>query len=151
MKKIFLALTLTLTLHTAGAARISIYSTTVDWEGVTGLRLKQYDVQYFRGSKIGNIGWELYYLDQFPCVGQPESTRVWVSPSKILAQDKNIRQRINCLYAPETFTYAMREAGSEAFQNKTTHIMTCRPETSGTVIKVNLDECEVGKKWTEIR
>jgi hypothetical protein len=135
----------------AYANRPAIYSTTVDWEGVTGLRLRQYSVQYFRGATIGNTGWELYFLDQFPCTGQPESTRVWISPSKIHAQDTNARQTINCLHAPETFTYAMRIAKQGEAQGKTTNVLTCRPEVVGTTIKVNLDECVIGKKWTELR
>ena len=48
-------------------ARVSIFSTTVDWEGVTGLSLHQYT------GKIQGIdkdfvkqGLVLYYLDMFP-------------------------------------------------------------------------------------
>ena len=148
MKKILISLiTCHLSLSAFAAPRASVYTTTVDWEAVTGLRLRQYTIQYFRSSTIGNTGWELYFLDQFPCTGQPESARVWISPSK----DNKARQQVNCLHAPDVFTYAMREAKENASQGKTTNVLTCRPEVSGTNITINLDECVVGKKWTELR
>ena len=54
--------------------RVSIFSTSTDWEAVTGLTLNEY-----RGTVIGDAnlikrGLVLYYLDGFPCYGLGSAT-----------------------------------------------------------------------------
>ena len=62
--------------------RVSVFSTTVDWEAVTGLSLRQY-TGTVRGvdKKFVKEGLVLYYLDSFPCYGEADSVRVWLSPN----------------------------------------------------------------------
>ena len=64
------------------AARVALFSTTVDWEAVTGLHLNQY-IGKIKGvdKALVKQGLVLYYLDAFPCYGEAGNVRVWLSPN----------------------------------------------------------------------
>ncbi|MDR0803687.1 MAG: hypothetical protein LBO08_01170 [Rickettsiales bacterium] len=125
------------------APRPSIFSTSSDWERVSGLHLREYQIPVKRGGQnIGKLGWELYYLDGFPCYGQSEDVRAWIDPVK----DRDAYFRIVCLAKPTEIKLAWREAGSETYQNTTTGILTCK---IGRDMIVNLSNCERGPDWDE--
>ncbi|MCL1902068.1 MAG: hypothetical protein FWG18_00380 [Alphaproteobacteria bacterium] len=127
----------------------SIFSTSIDWEAVTGLRLREFQIQFGRDRSVTNVGLELYFLDGFPCYGQTESGRLWVSPSNHFDWDTNriAMGRITCLTAPKTIQFAYREATRNATQARTTGIMICDTTSSGTKIQVKLNECKIGPDW----
>ena len=61
----------------APAPRISIFSTSTDWQAITGLLLNEYRGTFKPDSKlIGNKGLVLYYLDGFPCYGLGDGVRI---------------------------------------------------------------------------
>jgi hypothetical protein len=126
-----------------------IFSTSSDWESVTGLRFAQYDMEFIRDDSIGKIGMELYALDGFPCFVQAQEARQWISPSKISAADTKAKMRITCVQKPSEVKFAWREAGRDAFQDTTTGIMTCYPNASGRKLTVRLPDCIKGKNWNE--
>ncbi len=94
---------------------VSVFSTSSDWEAVTGLRLTEYHITVSGAS----IGTELYYLDGFPCYAQSEQVRTWVD-----RREKG-RFLLVCLYQPTVVQLAWREAGKEDYQNVTRGIMEC--------------------------
>ena len=131
--------------------RPSIFSTSTDWEAVTGLRLSEYIVRFGRNRTIGNIGLELYFLDGFPCYAQSESARSWVSPTTAYAIDQNTFMRIVCLAQPLTVQLAFREATSGASQGRTTGMLTCPAEKSGRDVVVDLTTCERLDSWNDFK
>ncbi|MCL1891931.1 MAG: hypothetical protein FWF97_01385 [Alphaproteobacteria bacterium] len=126
-----------------------IFTTSSDWESITGLRFAQYDIEFVRDRTIGNIGWEIYMLDGFPCFGQAEDVRQWISPSNISATDSNARMRITCIQQPTELLFAWREASRHSFQARTTGILICNPTGKGRRITVKLQDCVQGKNWNE--
>lgn len=129
------------------APRVSIFSTTVDWEAITGLRLNQYTGKITGTNKsLVKQGLVLYYLDSFPCYGQADSVRVWLSPNGKMSGDL----RITCISKPEKISFAWRNAEEDAIDSKTTGIMTC-PVEGNRSFTINISECEIGKKWTEYK
>lgn len=151
MKRIFFisAIFLTLLVPVYAAPPVSIFSTSTDWESVTGLRYSQYDISFARDKSIGNNGIELYFLDSFPCIGQAQTARVWVSPSKFLEEDKKAIMNISCVQRPTQVQFAWREASQYDSQNRTTGIMTCQITGNGREIKIILNNCAKGKNWNE--
>jgi hypothetical protein len=126
--------------------RVSIFSTSTDWEAVTGLRLSEFRIKFLPDSKIIKNGLELYYLDGFPCYGQPDRTQIWLG-----ANGKTDRDMIiTCLYVPKTITLAWRLAPRDALQNTTTGMMEC-PISDGSELIIDLSECTKGKDWKEFR
>ncbi len=124
--------------------RTNIFSTSTDWEPVTGLRLRQYDIDFRRDEKlIGHPGMQIYYLDGFPCYGQPDKTEMWFGPAN--ADRNNIR--IVCLYLPEQLHFGWRVAERNSLQDATTGILTC-PLSRDAI--VDMAECVKGKDWKEI-
>ena len=125
--------------------RVSIFSTTVDWEAVTGLRLNQYV------GKIGGInrdlvrqGLVLYYLDSFPCYGEASNVRVWLSPDGKPDQDL----RLVCIYKPDTISFAWRNATAEATEARTTGMLTC-PIDGDRYFTIDISKCSVGEDWKD--
>ena len=127
--------------------RVSVFSTTVDWAAVTGLTLNQYTGKVMGTDKsLVKNGLVLYYLDSFPCYGEADSVRVWLSPNGKMVGNL----RIVCLYKPETISFAWRNADEEATQARTTGILTC-PIKGNRNFTIDISQCERGKDWTEFK
>lgn len=127
--------------------RVSVFSTTVDWAAVTGLTLNQY-YGTIKGvdKKLVKEGLVLYYLDSFPCYGEADSVRVWLSPNGKMSGDL----RIVCVYQPETISFAWRNATEEATQARSTGILTC-PVEGKRNFTIDISKCEKGPDWSERR
>jgi hypothetical protein len=106
---------------TPAPARISIFSTSTDWEGVTGLRLSEYRGTFVPDARLVKRGLVLYYLDGFPCYGLGDGVRVWIGPN-----DQNHEHlRIACVAAPTEIKFAYINASRDADDQTTTGILTC--------------------------
>lgn len=127
--------------------RVSVFSTTVDWEAVTGLTLHQYTGK-IKGTDKSFVknGLVLYYLDSFPCYGEADSVRVWFSPNGKMVGNL----RIVCIYKPETISFAWRNADEEATQTRSTGILTC-PVDGNYNFTIDISKCVVGKDWKEYK
>lgn len=80
--------------------RVSIFSTSTDWSAVTGLPWAQYEGNFSPDKKlIGPQGLVLFFLDSFPCYGEADSVRVWISPRGQV----DGRLRLVCVHAPKRF------------------------------------------------
>ena len=125
--------------------RVSVFSTTVDWAAVTGLTLNQY-TGTVEGvdKKLVKDGLVLYYLDSFPCYGEADSVRVWLSPKGKMSG----HLRIVCLYKPETISFAWRNATEDAIQARSTGILTC-PIEGNRHFTIDISKCERGPDWDE--
>ena len=131
----------------APVQRVSVFSTTVDWEGVTGLTLNQYTGKIVgTDRKLVKDGLILYYLDSFPCYGEADSVRVWYSPNGQMSG----ALRIVCLAKPETISFAWRNAEQDAVQAKTTGILTC-PIKGDRHFTIDISKCVKGPDWTEYK
>lgn len=129
------------------APRVSLFSTTVDWAAVTGLTLNQYTGKVTGTNRsLFKKGLVLYYLDSFPCYGEADSVRVWLSPSGKMTGIL----RIVCIAKPKTISFAWRDATEEATQAKTTGILTC-PVTGDRYFTIDISKCEQGPDWTEYK
>jgi len=126
---------------------VSVFSTSTDWEAVTGLRLREFRVQFGRDRTMGQIGTELYFLDAFPCYGQTDSVRAWVSPALNFDWDSNALMRITCLAIPKTVQFAYREAKRGAAQSTTRGILTCETGQDNGRIMIHLENCTRGPDW----
>jgi hypothetical protein len=100
--------------------RADIQSTSVDWEAVSGLRLGEYKITFSGAKAAGNIGWEMYFLDGFPCYGFAQYTRTWIN-----SNNTDGYLRANCLRRPKEISLAYRAAKKDAPQGRTTGILTC--------------------------
>lgn len=128
-------------------SRVSIFSTTVDWAGVSGIPLKQFTgTVKGRNKSLVKQGLVLYYLDAFPCYGEADSVRVWLSPNGKM----NGHLRLVCLYKPDTISFAWRNADEQASDAITTGILTC-PVEGERNFTIDISKCERGKDWKEIR
>ena len=114
--------------------RVSVFSTTVDWAAVTGLPLRQYSGK-ISGTKKSLVkdGLVLYYLDSFPCYGEADSVRVWLSPNGKMSG----HLRIVCVHKPDKISFAWRNATQEATQARSTGILTC-PIEGNTNFKIDI-------------
>ena len=127
--------------------RVSVFSTTVDWEAVTGLTLHQYTGKITGMDRsFVKQGLVLYYLDSFPCYGEADSVRVWLSPNGKMVGNL----RIVCIHKPETISFAWRNATEDADQAKSTGILTC-PINGDRYFTVDISKCKVGPNWTEYK
>ena len=131
----------------APAPRVSIFSTSTDWEGLTGLRYHEYRGKFIPSSGIVGRGLVLYYLDGFPCYGLGEGVRVWVGPNN--KHDGELR--IACLYAPEQIKFTWRNATRDADQAESTGILICPVDSSGRDLTIDLGNCEKGPDWDEYK
>ena len=158
MKRILLAIVCVLSVaHLAYAdtpppampvPRVSIFSTTTDWQALTGLSLNEYRGVFKQDSKlVGNKGIVLYYLDAFPCYGLGDGVRVWFGPMG--KSDGSLR--IACVYAPETIMFSYRHATRDADDATNTGMLTCPVSADGRELTIDLSKCQKGKDWSEYR
>ena len=91
-------------------------------------------------------GLVLYYLDAFPCYGEADSVRVWLSPNGKMSG----HLRLVCVHAPETISFSWRNATEEATQARSTGIITC-PVKGERNFTIDISKCERGKDWTEYK
>lgn len=124
--------------------RISIFSTSTDWEAVTGLYLNEYrgKFKYSNNNKLIGRGLILYYLDGFPCYGLGEGVRVWLGPRG----EHDGELRIACVHAPTEIKFAWRNATRDADQAATTGLLTC-PVTGDRELTIDLARCTRGPDW----
>lgn len=131
----------------ADTPRVSIFSTTVDWSAVTGLGLHQFSGE-IKGHDKGFVknGLLLYYLDSFPCYGEADSVRVWLSSNGKMSG----HLRLVCVHKPEKISFAWRNADEDALDARTTGIITC-PVDGNNNFTIDISKCEHGKNWTEYK
>ena len=127
--------------------RVSLFSTSVDWAAVTGRPWQQYKGEISgRNRKLIKQGLVLYYLDAFPCYGEADSVRVWISPDGEMYG----HLRLVCITAPKTVSFAYRNAVQDALDARTDGILIC-PTDAERYFKIDLSKCEIGPKWTEYK
>lgn len=129
----------------APAPRISVFSTSTDWQAVTGLSLHEYrgEFKYANNNKIIGRGLVLYYLDGFPCYGLGGSVRVWLGP-RPGRHDGNLR--IACVHAPTEIRFAWRNAARDADEAATEGVLTC-PVTGERDFVIDMSKCTRGPDW----
>jgi len=152
MKKLISLIFLTLAVSSGNAAdapspRISIFSTSTDWQAVTGLTLNEYNGKFISDKKLVGRGLVLYYLDGFPCYGLGYGVRVWVGPDGTTDNDLHIA----CVAAPTEIKFAYRNATRDADQATTTGILTCPVSDDGRELTIDLSDCDVGPDWDEYK
>ena len=152
MKKIICALVIALATQFSYAdetpqPRISIFSTSTDWEAVTGLTLSEYRGTFIPDSKLVKKGLVLYYLDGFPCYGLGAGVRVWVGPNG----QNHEHLHIACVAAPTEIKFAYLHASRDADDQTTTGIITCPTNGKGRELTIDLSDCVVGPDWKEYK
>jgi len=127
--------------------RVSLFSTSVDWAAVTGLPWQQYTGKISGASRfLVKEGLVLYYLDSFPCYGEADSVRVWLSPTGKMSGNL----RLVCVHKPEKISFAYRNATEDALDAQSTGILTC-PVVGDYNFKIDISKCIRGKDWKEYR
>ena len=119
--------------------RLSIFSTSTDWQAVTGLTLNEYRGKFISDKKLVGRGLVLYYLDGFPCYGLGFGVRVWVGPDGQTDNDLAIA------------CFAYRNATRDADQAATTGILTCPVSDRGRDLTIDLSDCIVGPDWDKYK
>jgi hypothetical protein len=132
---------------TTPAPRVSIFSTSTDWQAVTGLTLNEYSGKFISDKKLVGHGLVLYYLDGFPCYGLGFGVRVWIGPDGKSDNDLAIA----CVAAPTEIKFAYRNATRDADQATTTGILTCPVSDRGRDLTIDLSDCIVGPDWDEYK
>lgn len=127
--------------------RVSVFSTSTDWEGLTGLSYHEYKGKFITSSSLVGKGLVLYYLDGFPCYGLGYGVRVWLGPNN--KHDGELR--IACIYPPSEINFTWRNATRDADQAVSTGLLTCPVESDGRDLTINLSECKKGKDWKDIK
>ena len=151
MKKILISLfvvffTVNLNAADTSQPRISIFSTSTDWEGVTGLSLAEYRGTFIPDNRLVGRGLVLYYLDGFPCYGLGEGVRVWIGPKY-----DHEHLRIACVAAPTEIKFAYRNAARDADEAATKGILTCPVKDKGRELTIDLSDCIIGPDWDEYK
>ena len=160
MKKLSVLFALCLMPYALSAT--TVFSTSADWEAITGLRMAAFELRFARDRSIGGgFGKELYFLDGFPCFAQAEAVRAWVGPNarneSAVDTRRDTMMRIVCLYQPDTVKLAWRATGRNTGQMRTTGIMTCTPAPatgrnfSNNTLLIDLNDCVIGPEWNEKR
>lgn len=126
---------------------LSIFSTSTDWQAVTGLTLNEYSGKFISDKKLVGRGLVLYYLDGFPCYGLGFGVRVWIGPDG--KSDNDLA--IVCVAAPTEIKFAYRNATRDADQATTTGILTCPVSDRGRDLTIDLSDCIVGPDWYEYK
>jgi hypothetical protein len=126
---------------------VSIFSTSTDWQGVTGLTLNEYNGKFISDKKLVGRGLVLYYLDGFPCYGLGYGVRVWVGPDGKTNNDLHIA----CVAAPHEINFAYRNAARDADQATTTGILTCPVTGRGRDLTIDLSDCKIGPDWDDYK
>lgn len=124
---------------------VSIFSTSADWQAVTGLTLNQYTGRFVSDKDLVGRGLVLYYLDGFPCYGLAYGVRIWVGPDGKTDRDLHIA----CVAAPTEVKFAYRNATRDADQATTTGILTCPVSDRGRDLTIDLSDCTVGPDWVD--
>ncbi len=150
MKKIIFATLASFAIFSAhcdqlATPRISIFSTSTDWEAVTGLNLAEYRGSFIPDSRLVGRGLVLYYLDGFPCYGLGDGVRVWIGPNG----QNHEHLRIACVAAPREIKFAYRNATRDADQATTTGILTCPVRDDGRELTIDLSDCAKGPDWDD--
>lgn len=127
--------------------RISIFSTSADWQGLTGLVYHEYHGKFVPLASMVGKGLVLYYLDGFPCYGLGEGVRIWLGPNN--KHDGELR--IACLYPPKEINFTWRNATRDADQAQSTGILTCPVESDGRELTISLSKCTKGPDWDEYK
>lgn len=128
--------------------RVSVFSTSTDWQALTGLLLNEYTGTFKPDSRlIGNKGLELYYLDGFPCYGLGDGVRVWLGHNN--KHDGDLR--IACVYAPTEINFSWRNAKRDADDGVGTGLLTCPVSADGRNLTIDLSQCVQGKDWDEYK
>lgn len=126
--------------------RVSIFSTSTDWQGITGLLLQEYRGKFVPDKKLIGNGLVLYYLDGFPCYGLGMGVRVWLGPNN--KHDGDLR--IACVYPPKEIKFAWRNALRDADEAKSTGLLTC-PVKGDRELTIDLSKCEKETGWDDLR
>lgn len=126
---------------------LSIFSTSTDWQAVTGLTLNEYSGKFISDKKLVGRGLVLYYLDGFPCYGLGFGVRVWIGPDG--KSDNDLA--IVCVAAPTEIKFAYHNATRDADQATTTGILTCPVSDRGRDLTIDLSDCIVGPDWYEYK
>jgi len=129
----------------AFAAGASIFSTSTDWEAISGLRLKQTTVNFTKDMNLIENGLELYFLDSFPCFAQTGKAHIWLGNKNT---DGEIR--LTCLYTPTEIQFAWRNSKQDESQNTTTGILYCPAKGDDNVI-IDLSKCKKNAEWKEYK
>lgn len=127
--------------------RVSIFSTSTDWEAVTGLSLSEYRGTFIPDSTLVKKGLVLYYLDGFPCYGLGAGVRVWIGPNG----QNHEHLHIACVAEPTEITFAYLHASRDADDQTTTGIITCPTKGKGHELTIDLSDCVVGPDWKEYK
>jgi len=128
--------------------RVSVFSTSTDWQAITGLQLNEYRGEFKVDSKlVGSKGLVLYYLDGFPCYGLGDTVRVWFGPNG--KHDGSLR--IACVYAPTEINFSWRHATRDADDATGTGLITCPVSSDGREMTIDMAKCSKGKDWSEYR
>lgn len=153
MRKIIISLLLSILCgvsHGADApapvSRVSIFSTTTDWQALTGLSLSEYNGKFIRDRGLIGRGLVLYYLDAFPCYGLGYGVRVWLGPGD--AHDGDLH--IACVYPPTEIQFTWRNALRDASDAESTGLLTCPVKYDGDLV-IDLSKCTKGKDWREYK
>lgn len=130
------------------APRISIFSTSTDWEAVTGRTLNEYRGRFRSDAKLVGRGLTLYYLDGFPCYGLGTGVRVWIGPDG--KEDSQVW--LACVARPQTINFAWHNMPRDGTQSVTTGILTC-PVDAGTSrdFEIDLSKCVRGPDWPDYK
>jgi hypothetical protein len=128
------------------APRVSIFSTSTDWEAVTGRMLNEYHGTFRGKSSLIGRGLMVYYLDGFPCYGLGDSVQAWISPNG----ESSHRLRLACIAVPKTINFAWVHASRDADDQTTTGIMTCKIHgDGGRDFEIDLADCTRGPDWDD--
>ncbi len=131
----------------APTPRVSIFSTSTDWQAVTGLTLNEYNGKFIPDKNLVGRGLVLYYLDGFPCYGLGYGVRVWIGPNG----QNHEHLHIACVAVPTEIKFAYRNATRDADQATTTGILTCPVSDRGRELTIDLSDCTVGPDWDEYK
>jgi hypothetical protein len=123
----------------AAPAYIAIPGNNVDWESVTGLNTVEYRIG-FKNTKAAGDGWEMYYLNEFPCFGAGTYVYAWVS-----AKDSSAEMRVLCVRRPKEVKLAYRPAKKGATEGRTVGMLTCNIEKD---LSVDLGGCKK-ESWAD--
>lgn len=163
MKKIYLSLMLCFCMSVAHGAssgvnpgtpsapgdlgpKYSIFSTSTDWQALTGLQYNQFRGRFIPDkSLIGRQGLVLYYLDGFPCYGLGFGVRVWLGPNN--KHDGTLD--IVCVYPPKEIKFAWRNASRDADQAAATGLLTCPVTNNDREITIDLSRCTQDTGWSK--
>lgn len=126
--------------------RVSIFSTSTDWQALTGMLLYEYRGNFIPDNKLIGKGLVLYYLDGFPCYGLGEGVRVWLGPNN--KHDGSLR--IACVYPPKEIKFTWRNALRDADEAVSSGLLTC-PVTGDRDLTIDLSMCDKETGWDNLK